>query len=174
MSHWIWLAFLVLSTAAVLARVWSWLTAPTPFALDSSAVVQDAFATVLARGANGARVRFQAKRSADVRIDFVKRITAEKGIRLSAVIERTPAMLPAIARIELVLANRAATSAVSRHPRSGQELEIDLGKDTILAEAVARAGFEDGLALQLAGDVFGLYDLVLVRNVPRLTGVGSS
>lgn len=174
MSEWVWPAVLVLSTAAVLAGVWSWTTAPTPIALRSSAAVQETFETVLARGANGARVRFQAKRADGLRIDFVKRINAERGVGLSAVIERTPAMQPAISRIEGLLVTRALTSAVLSAPDASRRLEIDLGGDTKLAEAVARAGFEDGLALELASEVEGRYDLVLIRNVPRLTGVRPS
>jgi hypothetical protein len=124
---------------------------------------------LLTNGARGATLRLQVEADPTARIEFKKYIKAHGDVGLSVVIEDSKKMRAAYDQVANSLSRVVTnlTEAVDRRPR----LEIDIGTDLPLAEQLSRQAFEAGLGLSLARDVVGYYDLVLLRNVPRLTGV---
>jgi hypothetical protein len=149
------------------ALLWRWLSGPSPIALSSPPVRREVFRMTLTNGTEGARVRFQLRRDPRFRLDFRKYIEAPGRVGLRAVLES--ARFAAIREIF----ERQQVPYVVTHSVQGVELiEVDLGTDTVAGETVARCAFEESLGVDLAKDVVGYYDLVLIKNVPRLTGVG--
>jgi hypothetical protein len=105
-------------------------------------------------------------------MDFVKYIKAPGNIGLRAVVEKTVQTDGAYASL-LKSVNQRGLECFTTKSKQLERLEIEVGTDTALAEFLARVAFEDGLGLDLSRDVVGFYDLVLMRNAPRLTGVES-
>ena len=169
----LWL--LVLVGAVITVIIWFWLssTQPTPIPLRTAAEILTTFRTLLQKGAKGARVRFQAQADPDCKIDFVKYIKARNDVGFRVMIVRTPQVARAFDLVskELDLQGIPYNRMVSAG--GFEELTVDLGKDFVLAERIARLAFEQALGLSLARDIVGYYDLVLLVHNARLTGVDS-
>lgn len=169
-NYWMWLAILVFLVGAVVAWMWKWAAAPAPIRLTSSGAARDVFRMLLTNGTKGATLRLHAEADAGAKIEFKKYIRAPGNVGLRALIDDTTKTRAAYDAIAKGTTDRDALNLPAPTDRR-QRLDVDIGMDLALAERLARQVFEDGLGLNLARDVIGYYDLVLLRNVPRLTGV---
>lgn len=169
-TYWTWLTILVFLVGAAVAWTWKWGAAPAPIRLTSPSVARDVFRMLLTNGAKGATLRLQAEADAAAKIEFKKYIRAPGKVGLSALIDDTTETRAAYDAIAKAFPDGAVPKSPAPDDRR-RRLEVDIGMDVSLAERLARQAFEDGLGLNLARDVIGYYDLVLLRNVPRLTGV---
>ena len=171
MTPWVVTTVLALAAITLVARYWKWAAGPSPIRLNSPGAVRDALEILLTNGARGARLRFQVANNPGVRLDVVKHIKAHGDIRLRIVVEKSPKMNSEYDRFAQAV-REAVPSTESEAVSIGRgRIDVEMGVDILGIERLLRTAFEKGLGLSLARDVVGYYDLVLVKNVPRLTGV---
>jgi len=170
-TSWVVASVLVLAGTTLLARFWKWAAGPSPIRLNSPAAVRDAVAMLLTNGARGARLRFQVANNSGVRLDVVKHIEAHGEVHLRIVVDKTPKMMSEYDRLANAIRESVPSAELEAAPDGRERCEIEMARDVPSIERLVRTAFEKGLGLSLAGDVVGYYDLVLVKNVPRLSGV---
>jgi hypothetical protein len=171
MTTWVVVSVIVLGATTLLARFWKWATGPSPISLYSPAAVRGALEILLTNGARGARLRFQVANNSGVRLDVVKHIKAHGDVRLRVVVEKTPKMNSEYDRLAQAIRESVPSAESKVLPNGRERFEIEMGMDVLSTERLVRTAFEKGLGHSLARDVVGYYDLVLVKNVPRLTGI---
>jgi len=170
MTSWVVASVLVLAATTLLAQFWRWAAGPSPIRLNSPAAVRNALEILLTNGAGGARMRFQVASNPGVRVDVVKRIKAHGDVRLRIVVEKTRKMSSEYDRLAQAIREAVPPAELEAVPNGRERFEMELGVDVVSIERLVRAAVEKGLGLSLARDVVAYYDLVLIKNVPRLTG----
>lgn len=169
----LWLIVLVGASSLLLIWFWRASMRPTPIPLRSADELLTGFRTLLQNGAKGARLRFQAKNDPSLKLDFIKYIHAQNDVGFRAILGRTPQLLSAFDLVASELDRQRISYQRSTGKGGTDELSVDLGRDFVLAERIARQAFEQALGLSLARDINGFYDLVLISHHPRLTGLDS-
>jgi hypothetical protein len=168
----IWLVILLLLLATV---AWLFLTPSKPIAVDlvEPRTVEAVLRTLMAQGIDGAELKICLRQQPDQCLIFKKYIqsSGQIGCRVSAFEATWTAPVINTFRAEL----GARGIPVDRSGLVGQSgVTIDCHHDLGLAQVLLRSFFGDVLHQDVERDCVAFFRDVLVRNVPRLTGTGTT
>ena len=160
----------ILATVAFgIVGLWRQAIAPAVNLVEDGARLGQALRLLLAYGIDGARLVVRRREAPDQALSFVKYIVRPGEVGLRAECVAASQSPDAYGRFADELRRRAVPHEQVVGPH-GPAIRFDFGRDVGLGLLVAQVFFEEGLGVRLSGTEALFHD-VLIKNVPRLTGI---
>lgn len=151
--------------------VWGLMPAkPLHHELPTPAAVHGAFETLLRQGLDGGRLTIYVRDRPDQRLVFTKYIRAPGDVGMRSSFSPEPNLNDAYEALKNALTQRGIAFS-ARHVDGKRAIEIDYGRDIGLVDRVAHLVFGEVFKVRLESDCLVFAENVLVRNIPRATGV---